>query len=401
VRVKKFHRHTWASASLVARARIVAFAVVCLLWFAAPRTTCAQLSTDDHLADPGFWPTQKGVARSEYVGAAACASCHPSKAAEQKTTPMANAALWAAQSGILHKHAKLDFVFGDYHYELKTADGQTSYTVTDGHRTLTYPLLWAFGIGRVGQSYLFKKEDGNFYEARVTFFAPLDNLEFTPGRALISAKDLDEAMYRPVAASEVANCFACHTTASNTGGPLDEKNLIAGVSCEACHAAGAKHVAAMQAAKLAGITESGSHTIFNPAQLKPADSVDFCGACHGTFWDVKLAGIKGPSTSRSPPFRLEQSKCWGKGDARLTCMGCHDPHKQLVTDDAEYDHICLSCHVNVPQAKRTAEHPGAACPVKRENCASCHMPKVYVPEMHDNFTDHRIRVARAGEAYPE
>jgi hypothetical protein len=29
------------------------------------------------------------------------------------------------------------------------------------------------------------------------------------------------------------------------------------------------------------------------------------------------------------------------------------------------------------------------------------MPKVYVPEMHDNFTDHRIRIAHPGEAYPE
>jgi hypothetical protein len=29
------------------------------------------------------------------------------------------------------------------------------------------------------------------------------------------------------------------------------------------------------------------------------------------------------------------------------------------------------------------------------------MPKEYVPEMHDNFTDHRIRIARAGEPFPE
>jgi hypothetical protein len=29
------------------------------------------------------------------------------------------------------------------------------------------------------------------------------------------------------------------------------------------------------------------------------------------------------------------------------------------------------------------------------------MPKVYVKEMHDTFTDHRIRIARAGEPFPE
>ncbi len=45
-------------------------------------------------------------------------------------------------------------------------------------------------------------------------------------------------------------------------------------------------------------------------------------------------------------------------------------------------------------------HPGV-CPVATAKCTSCHMPKVYVPEMHDNFTDHRIRIAKAGEAFPE
>jgi hypothetical protein len=29
------------------------------------------------------------------------------------------------------------------------------------------------------------------------------------------------------------------------------------------------------------------------------------------------------------------------------------------------------------------------------------MVKVYVPEMHSNFTDHRIRIAKGGEAFPD
>jgi hypothetical protein len=29
------------------------------------------------------------------------------------------------------------------------------------------------------------------------------------------------------------------------------------------------------------------------------------------------------------------------------------------------------------------------------------MVKVYVPEMHDNFTDHRIRIAKSGEGFPD
>lgn len=48
-----------------------------------------QLSTCDHLADPGFWPTQDPGTRKNYVGPATCAKCHASVAATQATTPMA------------------------------------------------------------------------------------------------------------------------------------------------------------------------------------------------------------------------------------------------------------------------------------------------------------------------
>lgn len=381
--------------------RILALLFVPLCFIVLTPRARAQLSTDDHLAEPGFWPHQSAASRGDFAGAKACAACHPGIAATQKATPMANAAFFTGESPILRDHPKLNLVFSHYQYEIKTDARQAVYSLTDGERTLKYPLLWAFGVGRVGQSYLFKQEDGEFYEARITYFRPLQNLEFTPGRALASAKNAEEAMYRPVGAAEVTRCFACHTTASNIAEQFDEQHLIPGVSCEACHSPGAKHVAAMQAAKLAGISAEGKSTIFNSAALKPADSVDFCGACHGTFWDVKLAGITGPSTARSQPYRLEQSKCWGTGDARLTCIACHDPHKQLETDAAAYDSACLRCHANGAGAKKTAEHSGAACPVSKQNCASCHMPKVHVPEMHGNFTDHRIRIAHPGEPYPE
>jgi hypothetical protein len=361
----------------------------------------AQLSTTDHLAEPGFWPTQNASSRREYLGPAACAPCHATIAASQTASPMGDTALRADDAAILHSHPQMNFAIGKYHYEIKTAAAHSIYTVTDGTRTLTATLLWAFGTGRVGQSYLFKRDDGNFYEARVTYFDTLHNLHFTPDRALPSPKDLDEAMYRPVGAAEIGRCFACHATAPNIADQLDEKNLIPGVTCEACHGPGAKHVAAMQAAKLLGTPPAGDATIFNAAQLSPTDSVDFCGACHSTWWDVKLSGVTGVSNAKSQPYRLESSKCWGKGDARLTCVACHNPHQQVQADPSTYDRNCLSCHVASATAKKTPDHPGPACPVSTQNCVSCHMPKVYVPEMHYNFTDHRIRITRPGDPYPE
>lgn len=313
---------------------------------------------------------------------------------------MALGAVLADHAPILQSHPDLTFSVGPYHYQIKRENDRSVYTVTDGAHSQSANLLWAFGTSRVGQSYLFKRDDGNFYEARVTYFTTLNNLGFTPARDLAAPKDVEEAMDRMVGLSEIKRCFACHTTASGIGDSFDEKNLIPGVTCEACHGPGAKHVAAMKSLMKGKLDADQGH-IFNSAHLSPADAVDFCGACHGTWWDVKLSGVKGVSTTRSAPYRLVTSKCWGKGDERLTCTACHDPHEQLQTSAAAYDHACLRCHVNSVSEKPTAGHPGAACPVANKNCTSCHMQKVYVPEMKDKFTDHRIRIVRAGEAFPE
>ena len=81
----------WASLSV--RASLLLF-----LWSSASIWLFGQLSTLDHLAEPGFWPTQHGTSRSEYVGSDACSSCHTAKVASQKNTPMARNAMRADDS---------------------------------------------------------------------------------------------------------------------------------------------------------------------------------------------------------------------------------------------------------------------------------------------------------------
>jgi hypothetical protein len=361
----------------------------------------AQLSTEDHLADPGFWPTQSGVSRNDFTSPEACRECHEKKFADQSTTEMRRTVFHANASDALHEHPRLAFEVGPYRYLIETDANHSLYTVTNGKETLSSPLLWAFGTPRIGQSYLFKRDDGLFYEARVTYFTTMKTLGFTPSRDLPSPKDVEEAMDRQVPLSEIKHCFSCHSTAAVIGDQFDEEHLIPGVTCESCHGPGARHVAAMKKLVKGDLSET-QNDIFNSAHLPPNDAVDFCGACHGTWWDVKLSHTTGPSTTRSAPYRLVTSKCWGKtGDARLVCTACHDPHLPLQTDDASYDHACLRCHTSSLDATPKAEHPGKACPVAKKDCVSCHMPKVYVKEMHADFTDHRIRIAHPGEPFPE
>jgi hypothetical protein len=213
-------------------------------------------------------------------------------------------------------------------------------------------------------------------------------LGFTPGRAVVAPRDVDEAMARRVPDPEVRRCFACHTTAPTTEGKFDPSNAVPGVTCEACHGPGRRHVVAMKQTRRVG----GQGPILNPAKLSPEESVDFCGACHATFWDIALTGEKGLPALRSQPYRLRSSRCWTTGDARLTCIACHDPHRPIVTEPRAYDDRCLSCHVT-SGVQPTSERAGHPCPVGTPGCVTCHMPSK-VPDMHHEFTDHLIRVPR-------
>jgi hypothetical protein len=399
-----FGRLIWYSvdktmARLAIRICILATAVSlgCLACSPAYVVVHAQLTTEDRLNQPGFWPRKGVSSAAEFAGADACASCHSSIATSQRATPMAATAMLAKDSADLRSHSPLLFSLGSYRYEIKSESGESAYFyfVTDGVDTLQSTLLWAFGSGPVGQTYLFKKPNGNLYEARVSYFDSLKALHFTPGFALTSPMRFESAAARYVDPEEIVRCFSCHTTGSTIGGRFDAKQVKLGVTCEACHGPGQKHVDTMRMAKIAGIDDVQDKGIFNPASLRPADALDFCGACHGSFWDVVTTVPKGTQTFRMQPYWLQQSKCWGKdGDPRLTCTACHDPHKPLVTDTGFYDKACLNCHPASKDAKNLADLPGRACPVGQKNCITCHMPTIYFPEMHHAFRDHRIRIVR-------
>jgi hypothetical protein len=382
-------------------------AALCVLYsicLRSPGLLWAQMATEDRLLYRGWWPRHSTPSSEEYVGLEVCAACHPGKAATQKTTSMARTAIHTTGSGTLAGQHQSTFQAGQFRYQIATADGKSVYTVADGTRSISAPLTWSFGDGHVGQSYLFERE-GNFYESRVSYFGPLGTLDFTPGRKLAEPHNLDQAMARPVSGAELVRCFACHTTGSTINDRFENTRIIPGISCEACHGPGLKHATAQKVAYLQGqVLESGEEgdLIFDPGKLSPLDAVDFCGACHGTWWDVRLAPPAGIANVRAQPYRLEKSRCWGKkGDPRLTCVACHDPHQELVRDTASYDKNCLSCHLATTSAKPSPDHPGPACSVDTRNCASCHMPKYDLAEFHYKFADHDIRVVRPGDPYPD
>jgi hypothetical protein len=357
-------------------------------WPQASQMRGQSQATEERVLSAGWWPTKTMPRREEYMGPAACAECHSSEVASQETTPMAQACVRAANSKILAAHDRLSSRLGPYVYDLTRVEAGSLFLVSDGERSVAAVLEWAFGEGVVGETYLFER-GGTFYESQLSYFPALQALDITPGHRNSTPSDLEGAIGRGMDAEETRLCFGCHNTAASTGGQFDPGHLIPGVTCEACHGPSAKHVVAMKAGRIAeGLTQ-----VLNPAKLNPYDSVDFCGACHHTWAEVVEASAEGIMTIRFQPYRLELSRCWGKGDARITCLACHDPHQPLVHDPSSYDDRCLRCHLGTKGSKGSSNHPGAACPRSTRDCTNCHMPKLEVPGTHTRFTDHRIRIA--------
>jgi hypothetical protein len=340
-------------------------------------------TTEDRVENSAWWPTKGDPPSTAYAGDEACGKCHSKEAATQTKTPMARAAFRAA-----HENAAppADFTSGSYLYRVAADATGLRLVVSSGGHEVATPITWIMGAGVHGQTYMLEQK-GVFYESQVSTFAGR-GMDLSPGHSPIPEDDLRNASGERLSLSMTARCFACHTSQSSIDGKLDSALAIPGVHCEACHGPGAAHVSAM----LAGRPEDALQHILNPAHLSPVGSVDFCGACPRTSLDVIKEKTYGAANVRFQPYRLEKSRCWGEGgDARLTCIACHNPHEPLARTASSYDTRCLSCH----RARGMK-----SCPRATANCASCHMPKYEVPGMHAQFTDHFIRVVRIGEPYP-
>ena len=373
---------------------VISFAVSAVLLAQQPATIADQFSTPERLRKNRWWPTKASPAREEYVGNAACAQCHAAIASDYKNSAMAQTSVPAADSRILRANP-LEYRLGPYTYKITQTPQGADYSVSDGTNTVAANIQWGFGIGKMGQSYLIDYQ-GKTYLVPLSYYGADKVWDYTVDIPHTVPASLQDALGHELTPEQHRGCFDCHNTATTTRDHFEPERAQPGVTCEGCHGPGADHVAAVKL----GVADRGSSQTLNPAHLTPADSVDFCGSCHRTWWDVVLMDDRGPKSLRFPVYRLEKSRCWGKGDPRITCTACHDPHKPLVKDDATYDRNCLSCH-NVKGAQPLADHPGNACPTAVKNCVSCHMPKSEAAFVHSRFTDHMIRVVQPGEKFPD
>jgi hypothetical protein len=330
------------------------------------------------------------VSQTAKTGAQACASCH-SQAQTQPHTSMGQALELVEDCKVLIDHPVLTVTAGKYSYRIERKGNESEYSVTDGVKTITAPIRWAMGASSaIGQTYILEK-DGQLYESRVSYYRELNALAPTMGSAASAPSSLNEALGRTMTSQDKLACFGCHSTGATAGNQFTPEKLKPGVQCSHCHEGSESHLLA------ANQSAEGAESVL-PKSLAgglAAEQVsDFCGQCHRTWAEIMMQPNLGIGNVRFQPYRLAGSKCYDADDPRISCLACHDPHQELVAETVTYDRKCLACH--------GGGKPGAkSCKVGKSNCASCHMPKLELPGAHYKFSDHRIRIAKPNESYPE
>ena len=306
---------------------------------------------------------------------------------------MAHALEAATDSKILRSNPKIVFQEGGFTFRISREADRSIYTVSQGTATFTVPLAFAFGLGSAGQTYVYER-NGTWYESRVSFYDAIRGLDVTLGHAKLAAESPEAAAGRELSIQESVECFGCHASNAVRGGRLHLDTLAPGVQCGRCHESAEKHAVAVKTGDVANAA------IRHLGALSTEEISDFCGQCHRTWSQVAMKGPHNINNVRFQPYRLTNSRCYDPTDKRISCVACHDPHREVERNAASYDLKCLACHAGGQETQAAQERQGKACPAATRNCVNCHMPKYEIPGSHNLFSDHQIRIVRAGAPYP-
>ncbi len=316
-------------------------------------------------------------AQEEYLGAEACGQCHEEIYQSQSKARMART--WRrAGEGVFQSGYSRTAVEGPFRFRVHERDGGLAFSVRDDEGEDSVPVAVVTGGERFGIGFLLQLEKISGLplmrpvrlEARYMHDTSADRLVRSPGHEQLRPTTRLSALGRVLQPGFETRCLTCH------GSPAHSDSGAPGVHCERCHGPGRPHLDALD-------DERDGLGILNPARWDKARQVEFCAQCHSGF--IELTQPRPRHLLIAEQARaLRSSECFVQSGGQISCLDCHDPHRDATAAEPAYDATCRGCHAL--EAERAAP-----CPVQREkDCTRCHMPKVRQDGL--DLVDHWIRV---------
>ena len=407
------------------RGPVLICALAALLAVPGQNLPVATASAAQTSGEKTYRNTSPGV---EYVGSNVCRGCHADIFNDYLKTDMGRSMSLASDPEQLARVTKTvtirDEKLNRYFQVFRQGSTlyQSEYELTpDGSEVFrnTQEITYGMGSGANGISYIVRR--GNYlFEAPLSYYSKSRSWELSPGYEFG-----DYGFGRAIPAM----CLACHSglaqpVADRDGLYRDPPFKELAIGCENCHGPGQLHVE--ERAKGTPVSGNVDRAIVNPGKLPGWLADNICMNCHqaadskvlqpgktllefrpGTPLEDTVAILAMPPRRGAPPsdpllqhyWSMILSRCYRSSAGRMTCIACHDPHRQPASTAASYYRArCLTCHAEascrVPLKARLAKSTP-------DDCAGCHMPKQSLARIsHSALTDHRI-IARAGEPYPE
>jgi tetratricopeptide (TPR) repeat protein len=338
---------------------------------------------------------------SPYAGAAQCAMCHRKEYETQQASRHSRTFHPTTQLADLPPldGQVIDSSDAKVRHSLRRGE-RFEWETTDDGRILRAVVQYAFGSGNVAITLVGEDSSGDARELRLSHYGRGAGWDVTSGH-WPQPQDRREFLGRPLGRDGIRRCLECHTTnarvAQQAVGPAAADR---GIGCERCHGPAANHGQAVAGRFL-------DLAVARPRLASAEQIMVLCAACHRPK-EFKLA----PGDHLAPRFAapsLAWSRCYTESGGALSCVSCHNPHRNAETSASYYEARCVTCHPRTPQAPSPSERshertallvlsdtmPLTPCPVNpTRDCLVCHMPKIDGIVPHASFTDHHIRVHR-------
>lgn len=415
----------------------LAIAGVLTVW---PPWRAVGTSADASLPAPKTTFQDAAIADSDFVGSAACASCHATQYAAWSRSTHGTAGGLPGSVRVLGSFNGVPIRFKDAVVTPSSSGGRPTFTIRQvGRADRVIRVDGIIGGGHMEgggtQGFVTRVDDGTYR------FVPFDfsrhsNTWFcntigrgnrgwvpiTPDLSITACVD-----WPPSRAlgdeTRFSNCASCHgsqiVTRPDSGAQGYRTRFTAlNINCESCHGPGRQHIA------LAGdptAVASGNLAVAALATYSKDSSLGVCWQCHALKDQLRPNFVSGKPLEayysiRTPQlgdaaylpdgrvrtFAYQQghlySDCYVNGG--MTCTSCHDPHSQQYRDVVGNplpgrfdDRQCTSCHAS--KAAKPTQHTKHAATSPGSRCTSCHMPYLQEPEIGT-----AIRYSRSDHAIP-